>query len=92
MTNIIKKIKRKHKKKKLQAEYAKMEQSRQNRTPEDAYQERLSKHRSAAIRRAMMTVVAVVAVATLFFFYHWLISAFASIFFSMLSGSLEKKS
>ena len=49
MTNIIKKIKRKHKKKKLQAEYAKMEQSRQNRTPEDAYQERLSKHRSAAI-------------------------------------------
>ena len=69
MTNIIKKIKRKHKKKKLQAEYAKMEQSRQNRTPEDAYQERLSKHRSAAIRRAMMTVVAVVAVATLFFFY-----------------------
>ena len=47
MTNIIKKIKRKHKKKKLQAEYAKMEQSRQNRTPEDAYQERLSKHRSA---------------------------------------------
>ena len=50
MTNIIKKIKRKHKKKKLQAEYAKMEQSRQNRTPEDAYQERLSKHRSAAIQ------------------------------------------
>ena len=69
MANIIKKIKRKHKKKKLQAEYAKMEQSRQNRTPEDAYQERLSKHRSAAIRRAMMTVVAVVAVATLCFFY-----------------------
>ena len=59
MANIIKKIKRKHKKKKLQAEYAKMEQSRQNRTPEDAYQERLSKHRNAAIRRAMMTVVAV---------------------------------
>ena len=38
MANIIKKIKRKHKKKKLQAERAKMEQSRQNRTPEDAYQ------------------------------------------------------
>ncbi len=46
-----------------------MEQSRQNRTPEDAYQERLSGFRSAAIRRAMMTVVAVVAVATLFLFF-----------------------
>ena len=69
MANIIKKIKRKYKKRKLQAERAKMEQSRQNRTPEDAYQERLSKHRSAVIRRAVMTVVAVAAVATLFFFY-----------------------
>ena len=69
MANIIKKIKRKYKKKKLQAERAKMEQSRQRRTPEEVYQERLSKHRNATIRRTVMTIAAVTAVAALFFFY-----------------------
>ena len=69
MANIIKKIKRKYKKRKLQAERAKMEQSRQRRTPEEVYQERLSKHRNATMRRAVMTIAAVAAVAALFFFY-----------------------
>ena len=69
MANIIKKIKRKYKKRKLQAERAKMEQSRQRRTPEEVYQERLSKHRNATIRRAVMTIEAVAAVAALFFCY-----------------------
>ena len=69
MANIIKKIKRKYKKRKLQAEHAKMEQSRQRRTPEEVYQERLSKHRNATMRRAVMTIAAVAAVAALFFFY-----------------------
>ena len=69
MANIIKKIKRKYKKRKLQTERAKMEQSRQRRTPEEVYQERLSKHRNATIRRTVMTIAAVTAVAALFFFY-----------------------
>ena len=69
MANIIKKIKRKYKKRKLQTERAKMEQSRQRRTPEEVYQERLSKHRNATIRRTVMTIAAVTAVAALFCFY-----------------------
>ena len=64
MANIIKKLKRKHKRKKMQAQRAVQEM-----TPEEVYQNRLSKHKHAAVRRTVMSIVAVAAVAAVVLLY-----------------------
>ena len=72
MANMFKKLKRKYKKKKMQAQRAKLEQEQkrpQNLSPEDAYRERLNKHRSATVRRVLVSVVAVVAIAAVVLLY-----------------------
>ena len=53
MANIIKKLKRKHKRKKMQSQRAKLEQEQraiQQMSPEEAYQNRLRRHKHDALR------------------------------------------
>ena len=72
MANIIKKLKRKHKRKKIQAQRAKFEQEQravQELSPEEVYRNRLSKHRHDAVRRVVMSVIAVAAIVTVVSLY-----------------------
>ena len=72
MANIIKKLKRKHKRKKMQSQRAKLEQEQraiQQMSPEEAYQNRLRRHKHDALRRTVMSIVAVAAIATVVLLY-----------------------
>ena len=68
MANIIKNIKRKHKRKKMQAQRAKLEKEQQaiaQMTPEEAYKKRLSKHKYSAMKKTLISAGAVVVVVAL---------------------------
>ncbi|MBU5482497.1 DUF5711 family protein [Blautia sp. MSJ-19] len=72
MANIIKKLKRKHRKRKQQYQRAKLEQEQRKlaeMSPEEAYRSRLTKHRRTAVKKTLLTVGAVVIVVILVLFY-----------------------
>ena len=71
MANILKEFRRKRRRKKLLAERAKLEQAQMAdmAVNEDDYQKRLARHRHAAIRKVLITVVVIVAAVTAVFFY-----------------------
>lgn len=72
MANIIKKLKRKHKRKKALAQRAKLEQGQhtaQEMTPEEIYKNRLSQHKRDTVRRTVMSIVAVAAIVSVIWLY-----------------------
>lgn len=72
MTNIIKKLKRKYRRKKLQVQRSKLEQEQRTAygmRPEENYQNRLAQHKQDTIKRTAITVAVVVVVVALVLLY-----------------------
>ena len=72
MANIIKRLKRKYKRKKIQAQRAKLEQEQRaalETSPEEAYRLRLNKHRRDTARRIVMSVIAIAAIVSVILLY-----------------------
>ena len=73
MANIIKKLKRKHKRKENAVAAGensnRKQRAIQQMSPEEAYQNRLRRHKHDALRRTVMSIVAVAAIATVVLLY-----------------------
>ena len=71
MANTFKKIIKKHKKKKLQAERNRKAKARERAEEEyaDDYERRLSRHKRSVVKKTVITVVAIAAAVTAVGFY-----------------------